>query len=87
MQYRRLIAFAFALCLTTGAHALDSSTWPVTVDEAVHDLVSTLSTVDKLKIQRTAKENLISLHFSLGLKIRNEYGLWRGNDLRQIVSS
>jgi len=80
MGRRRFIPFIFILSLTTGAHALDNPAWPVTVDETVHDLVSRLSIIDKLKIERTAKENIISLYFDLGLTIRNRYGLWRGND-------
>jgi hypothetical protein len=60
MQYRRLISLIFVLSLTTGAHATDTVTWPVTVDEAVHDLMSKLSTVDKLDIRWTAEKNLIS---------------------------
>jgi hypothetical protein len=80
MQYHRLISFIFALSLTTGAHALDNLTWPTTVDEAVRDLVSTLSIADKLEIQWTAKENIISLYSVWGLRIRNRYGLWRAND-------
>jgi len=80
MQYRRLISLIFVLCLTSGAHATDTVTWPVTVDEAVHDLMSKLSTIDKLDIRWTAEKNLIQFHFSLGLTIRNQYGLWKGND-------
>jgi hypothetical protein len=54
--------------------------WPVTVEQAVDDILPRLSLPQRLEIKRTKKENLVSLHFGLGLSIRNRYGLWSGND-------
>ena len=34
---------------------------------------------DLTKIQQTKKENLIQFHLSLGMYIRNEFGMWQGN--------
>jgi hypothetical protein len=54
--------------------------WPITVEQAVSDIIPRLSQFEKLKIRLTKKENTISLYFDLGTSIRNRYGLWRGND-------
>lgn len=35
---------------------------------------------EKEIVGNTPEEDLISLHFSWGLNIRNEFGLWEGND-------
>jgi len=66
------------LCLSVGAsHA---RALPKTVDEAVAQLKSELSPQDRDHILRMSREDLAQLHFSLGLRIRNGFGLWRGND-------
>jgi hypothetical protein len=54
--------------------------WPITVEQAVSDIISRLSQFEKLKTRLTKKENTISLYFDPGTSIRNRYGLWRGND-------
>jgi hypothetical protein len=59
---------------------LGPENWPTTVNEAVDDLLPQLSILQKSEIRTTSRDNLISLHFSLGLEIRNRYGLWRGNE-------
>jgi hypothetical protein len=58
----------------------NSSEWPVTVEEAVRDILLYLPTNDKIRIRNTKKEDLISYHLDLGMGIRNRLGLWRGND-------
>ena len=52
---------------------------PQTVDEAVGRLISELTLKDKTKIANMDDENLIVLHFSLGMYIRDKFGLWSGN--------
>ncbi len=42
--------------------------------------MSTLSPEQIDAIRRMSKGELITLHFSLGMYIRNEFGLWQGND-------
>jgi hypothetical protein len=64
----------------TGPEPLDPENWPVTVEEAVHDLLPRISPLDKLQIWFMKKEDLISLHHGFGTWIRNRYGLWRGNE-------
>lgn len=53
--------------------------WPKTVNQAVAKLIKELPDSEKQQIRTTAKQDLIEYHFSLGLYIRNNYGLWRGN--------
>lgn len=53
---------------------------PKTVEEAVDRLIDELSLKDKTTIGNMAEDELINLHISLGEYIRNEFGLWSGND-------
>ena len=55
--------------------------WPATVSEAVGVILIALSDEDKALISRMQKDELIGLHFSLGMRIRNNLGLWQGNAL------
>jgi hypothetical protein len=57
-----------------------NSNWPSTLTEAVDRLMSTLTPDELNAIRHTPEEELISLHFSLGMRIRNTFGLWQGND-------
>src|ERR1700722_13354904 len=54
--------------------------WPVTVDEAVRDVLPRIPLYQKLEIAFMNKESLAFFHFGLGLQMRNRYGLWRGNE-------
>jgi Domain of unknown function (DUF6794) len=54
--------------------------WPVTIDEAVGVAIANLSDEDKARIAAMLESELIGLHFSLGMWIRNNLGLWQGND-------
>jgi Circularly permutated YpsA SLOG family/Domain of unknown function (DUF6794) len=53
---------------------------PGTVDEGIEPLIPELSLKDRTLIASMEESDLIKLHFSLGLSIRNELGLWAGND-------
>ena len=61
---------------------------PKTLEEAVKRLLSELSDRDKLAIQNSSEENLAMLHFIFGNYVRNEFGLWTGNQelLRDCLS-
>lgn len=59
--------------------------WPKTVEEAVEQLLSLMSEKDKQNFRKTPKKDLIMFHFSLGLYIRNNFGLWQGN--RELLQS
>ena len=48
---------------------------PKTVDEAVTRLISVLDNEHKQAIAMMQEDDLINLHFSLGIEIRNAFGL------------
>ena len=54
--------------------------WPVTFEDAVKQVISTLTKADKAEIIKFSKKDLIMLHMSLGMKIRNDFGLRQGNE-------
>ena len=53
---------------------------PKTVEEAVNRLIDELSLKDKTLISNLAEDELINLHIYPGDYIRNEFGLWSGNE-------
>jgi hypothetical protein len=53
--------------------------YPETLEEAVESVISILSEEDRNSLKNIRKEDLIELHFSLGLLIRNNLGLWGDN--------
>ena len=57
---------------------------PKTLDEAVDRLLIILSDSDKNIIANTPEQDLVDLHFSLGLAIRNGFGLHQPDS--QLVS-
>jgi hypothetical protein len=60
--------------------ALPMSAWPKTVDEAVAKLVEGLPLREKTRMANLREMELTSLAFSVGLVIKNEFGLWDGNE-------
>ncbi len=63
--------------------AFDSArpeTWPRTVEQAVAVLLPGLDEAAREKIRGTPRGDLIIFHHGWGTGIRNELGLWRGND-------
>jgi len=59
---------------------LKEEEWPKTVKEAIEKLKEMLSEKDLEAIRNMKENELIQLHFSLGLFIRNQFGLWQGNN-------
>lgn len=53
--------------------------FPKTVEEAVELLLAQMDDGGQEEIRNTKKEDLINYHFSLGMYIRNQFGLWAGN--------
>jgi hypothetical protein len=54
---------------------------PLSVQEAVDRLHATISLNDEILLAATlTEEDLTDFHFSLGHHIRNEFGLWSGNE-------
>jgi hypothetical protein len=58
---------------------MPSRQWPQTIDEAVGVLLVAITEESKIGIMRMPEVDLASLHFGLGTWIRNEFGLWQGN--------
>ena len=58
----------------------DSKDFPKTVAQAVKRLKRELPLEDKGNIKDMQEDDLSGLHISLGVYIRNEFGLWSGNN-------
>ena len=54
--------------------------WPTSCDAAVEALRARMSRSEKDELASMARDDLFRLHFGLGMAIRNEFGLWAGND-------
>lgn len=54
--------------------------WPATIDEAVGVVLASLSEEEQARIGAMSQSDLIGLHFGLGTWIRNNLGIWRGNN-------
>ena len=57
----------------------ERAAWPKTVNEAVTNILATMSDEDKIRVGDTPKNELILFHHGWGTGIRNDFGLWRGN--------
>ncbi|MDP2644234.1 MAG: hypothetical protein Q8P24_04795 [Desulfobacterales bacterium] len=53
---------------------------PRTVDEAVDRLIAELPLKDKAILANMTEEELDQPHFTIGNYIRNNFGLWTGNE-------
>jgi hypothetical protein len=63
--------------------ATNPTTWPASIDRAVQDVLAWPWARDENQvavIRGMDDDDLLSLHFGLGWAIRNELGLWQGND-------
>lgn len=61
------------------ASAVESLTWPRTLEQAVASIVESANPDDMVKVRATKREDLIQYHMGWGTGIRNDLGLWRGN--------
>ncbi len=60
---------------------VDRSGWPKTIAGAVNVLLTKLSEGDLQTIRGLERpQDMTRFHFSLGLWIRNNFGLWQGNE-------
>jgi hypothetical protein len=57
-----------------------SETWPRTVEQAVAVLLPGLDEKERETIRGMPRGDLIRFHHGWGMGIRNDLGLWRGND-------
>jgi len=55
-------------------------TEPRTVDEAVALIDARMDKEGRRELARMGKNDLVSLHFGWGMSIRNEFGMWAGNE-------
>lgn len=53
--------------------------WPLTVDDAVTNILAKMSEPDKAAVRAKKKDELIDYHFTWGMGIRNAFGLWSYN--------
>jgi hypothetical protein len=53
--------------------------WPKSIEEAVNILITSLPNSTKQDLKDTLEDNLWLHHFSIGLYIKNKYGLATGN--------
>ena len=53
--------------------------YPQTIEEAVNLLIDLLTEGQREDLKNTPEEELSSYHFGLGMLIRNNFGLWKGN--------
>lgn len=58
---------------------MEKNKWPTTVEEAVKQTLAMLSAKDKKEIAKIPKGQSFMLHMSLGMQIRNRFGLHRQN--------
>lgn len=59
---------------------MSKNQWPATMDDAVGVIIAALPESEAAKIAAMPESDLIHLHFGLGIWIRNNLGLWQGND-------
>jgi hypothetical protein len=55
------------------------ASWPRSVEEAVERLLAEVAPASLDAVRAMDRDDLVSLHFTLGLGVRNAFGLWRGN--------
>ena len=70
------------VCLSVlfGERVRADNDWPITLNSAVSNILGGVSEQDKDWIRQTKYEDLIRYHHGWGTGIRNEFGLWRGNN-------
>jgi hypothetical protein len=53
---------------------------PKTVDDAVTVLLTLMPDIEQAKVAQVREEDLERLHLGMGIWIRNNLGLWSGNE-------
>ena len=82
---KRGLWFLFLLFVSSASVAeepkvLEEHEWPNTCKTAVRWLVDNMDETDKKAVRETSKGDLIKHHHGWGTGIRNNFGLWRGNN-------
>lgn len=60
---------------------MEETKWPVNLEEAVERTISLLSSQERASIAKLPKKDLWVLHMSLGMLLRNVFGMHRGNNV------
>lgn len=64
---------------------MEEPKYPSTVSEAVNLLMEILKEDDKLTLRNSQEDDLIFFHMSLGVWIRNNFGLWDKNNEKKTL--
>lgn len=81
------IALACLLLATAYADESDKdAAIPTTMEEAFTALDAMLSDEDKEQIRSDRECEMIRLHFGLGMWMRNNWGLWQGSALADLLT-
>lgn len=76
-----LLSLGLVACAPRAPDASEMVSWPGTVDEAVDQLLSKLPADDVDWMRRNPKGSVTSqLYMGYGTGVRNEFGLWGGNE-------
>lgn len=76
-----LFSLGLVACAPRAPEAPTSTSWPSTVDEAVDQLLGDLPVDGVDWMRRNPKDAVISqLYMGYGTGVRNQFGLWGGND-------
>lgn len=59
---------------------LPENEWPRTVERAVEKMLSAMTPEQQELVRGSAYADLILFHDNLGRWVRNQFGLWRGNN-------
>lgn len=59
---------------------MNQSEWPKTLDAAIKICLLTMTEQEKQTIKNTSKDSLIMFHLNLAKNIREQFGLWEGNE-------
>lgn len=88
MRVRRTLNIVFALLVAAGAaHFMFPGHlkawwkgWPLNIDAAAAAVLVELTAEQRQALKGTPRDRLIEYHFGLGMAIRNDLGLWNGNE-------
>jgi hypothetical protein len=64
---------------TAEMELMSESEWPRTIEAAVAKILSVMTMEQRELLGGTEYDDLILFHHSLGMWVRNQFGLWRGN--------
>ena len=78
---------AILICLFFFAFSCSKENIPATLEECFVKLDKILDSESIKKITSMKEDEIFNLHFSLGMWIRNNWGLWEGSELSKWFNS